>query len=580
MFINRYLIKFAQGCKKTVFFACFLQLIISLLGTCIFLCLAIVIQMLIYDKHLVFSVVWQPLALIAIMFVFRFLLADKKVEQANIGGCRIKEKLRKALIEKLFELGPAFTVKKRTGDIADTISNKVEWLSNYYVLYLPTAFTALVNSIIILLILLHIDLITALICFSVCVGMNVIPVVFYHIMRERGAKEWEAHSNYYSDCLDSIQGITTLKAFNADTQRRTYMHKKSDELRQKVMSQLKVTILQRGVLELLLRLGSAFSVTITVVRSINGAVDTQMLVYIFFLARACFAPMMNLSNAWHMGYRGITASSTIYELLNQKATLSLKYKSLSRKNIRDAVHCDIELRNVNFSYSNDDGNVLNDISFTIPRNTMTALIGTSGGGKSTIAHLLAGFYPVGCGEITIGEKVLNQSSVSEMQDLISAVWQDSHIFYGTIYDNILVGCPNASFDDVVNAAKKANLNDFISTLPDGYQTILGENGLRFSAGERQRIALARVFLRNSPILIFDEATSSLDRKNEAEIQESLYALKNRKTILAIAHRLSTIQQADQICIVEHGQIKEIGTHEQLLLKSPKYQRLVAKQLIS
>ena len=174
---------------------------------------------------------------------------------------------------------------------------------------------------------------------------------------------------------------------------------------------------------------------------------------------------------------------------------------------------------------------------------------------------------------------LNDKSIYSIQSLISAVWQDCHIFYGTVYENILFGRPGASRDEVVAAAQKANLHSFIETLPKGYDTPLGENGMRFSGGERQRIALARAFLKNSPILIFDEATSSLDRKNELEIQKSFFELSREKTSLVIAHRLSTIQQADQIIVLERGKIVAAGTHEQLRDSSPEYMLLTGGQHI-
>jgi ATP-binding cassette subfamily B protein len=247
--------------------------------------------------------------------------------------------------------------------------------------------------------------------------------------------------------------------------------------------------------------------------------------------------------------------------------------------VSEAFTGNIRFDGVTFAYNEEDGDVLRSVDFTIPNKTTTALVGPSGSGKSTAAHLLAGFYPLDKGHIRVGELTLNGDTVSEIQDQISAVWQDCRLFYGTVRENIMVGKPDASQEEVEEAAKEASIHDFILSLPEGYATLLGERGLRFSGGERQRIALARAFLRNSPVLILDEATSSLDRRNEREIQRSLQKLSKGKTCLVIAHRLATIQSADNIILLDRGRIADMGTHEQLIASSAAYRALMGSQLV-
>lgn len=582
MFINRYLIKFAASSKKLILSSCGLELLITLLDTCVSICSAMAINMIISDTEIfVFSNVFQPFVCVFVFLLVRFVLYRLKVLSTNQCSNQIKTNLRQQLLKKLFLLGPSYSSQKRTGDLANTVSNKVEWLSNYYTMYLPASVASIVNAVLILSILFCLDWMLSVVCIVACIGILGSPLIFYSLTRDRGEQEWIAHTSYYSDYLDSIQGITTLKSFNANRQRRAYIHRKGEELRQKVMSQLRITMLETGLLEFFVRLGSAFSVAIAVLRAIDGAFPIEQLIYALFLTGACFTPMMNLSNAWHMGYRGITASGSIAELLNEPTPFLVPEKKTSsnltvEENDYD-FKGDICFRDVSFRYNEKEGDVLHDISFTIPNQTMMAIVGPSGSGKSTIAHLLSGFYLVDRGEIQVGNKILNEQNVGDIQKLISAVWQDSHIFYGTVYENIMIGRPNAAYEDVIEAAKKANLHEFVTSLPDGYNTILGENGMRFSGGERQRIALARAFLKDSPIIIFDEATSSLDRKNEIEIQESFSHLRKEKTALVIAHRLTTIQQAEQICIVEKGKIVAYGTHEQLAQTSELYQKLMGDQ---
>lgn len=606
MFINRYLIRFAHGSEKYLLRACGYELLVTVLGTLISLCTAFTVQMLLGQSQvLFFDNVYTLFALMGAGFVIRYFLSQKKVISANKCGVVIKSNLRERLLAKLYELGPAFLTESRTGSVASTVSDKVEGLSYYYSLYLPVAVSTLLNGVCLLVILAVLDWVTALVCFAAFVGMLGCPMAFYRLMEERGKKEWEVHSSYYADCLDSIQGMVTLKALNANEERRKYIHAEGDKMRLCIMEQLRVTMLENGVLEFLARLGGAFSVAVAVVHTIWAGAETEKLLYIFFLVGACFSPMQNLANAWHMGYRGVTASYSIMDLLEKDALLSLWKREdgafgsqpegamgikatntgKAQADLEDTdsrrktvILPDIQFRDVSFAYNKEDGDVLHHVSFTVPAGTMTALVGTSGSGKSTIAHLLAGFYPAQEGTISVGPLVMGEKNVGSVQKMIAAVWQDSHIFCGSVKDNIRMGREDASEEEIISAAKSANIHDFIVSLPDGYDTVLGENGLRFSGGERQRISLARASLKDAPILLFDEATSSLDRKNEIDIQRSFARLSYGKTSLVIAHRLSTIRQADQICIVEHGRIVERGTHDELADSSAVYRALMGGQI--
>ena len=402
------------------------------------------------------------------------------------------------------------------------------------------------------------------------------PMLFYFLMRKRGEAEMQAHAQYYSDCLDSVQGMSTLKAFNANGRQKEAIYQKGERLRQAVMGQLRVTMLENVVLQFFAGLGNAFAIAIAAYQCAGGHMEPDALVYALFLIGACFAPMSNLINAWHMGYRGVVASYSIVELQNQPVRLSLLPKEGSAA--KTPASSDVRFENVSFAYDPADGDVLHGVSFDVPARTTTALVGASGSGKSTIAQLLAGFYPVRAGGVCVGGQTLSGQTVGGIQDQIAAVWQDCHLFYGTVEDNIRMGKPDATREEIEQAAKEASIHDFISSLPDGYQTMLGERGMRFSGGERQRVALARAFLRDAPIVILDEATSSLDRKNEIAVQRSFRNISRGRTALVIAHRLATIQNADQIIIMEGGRILAKGTHAQLMRDSAQYRKLMGGQL--
>lgn len=401
-----------RGCRQCTLLSCFLEFLLTIDGAIISLLGACAIRIALSGKpFLGFNYIYQPLMIIAVLLLVQFVLYRQKVSFANKGSRIIKTQIRQDLLNKLFELGPAYTTVSRTGEIANTISNKVEWLSNYYTLYLPAASSSIINAFFIVIALYTIDGITASICLVSCIGMLFCPILFYTFTKDRGIKEWKAYGDYYSDCLDSVQGITTLKAFNANQRRCTYIDKKGEEFRRAIMSQLRITMLENGVLELFLQTGCALSVATATVRAALGIISPDVLVFALFLTAACFAPMAKLGNAWHMGYRGITASYSISELLAKKATLSLAKANdtmIATSNKAEFTG-DIEFKDVSFSYDADFA--LKNITFTVKNRTMTALVGASGSGKSTIAHLLAGFYPVRSGEIYVGEMKISEQTV-------------------------------------------------------------------------------------------------------------------------------------------------------------------------
>lgn len=233
---------------------------------------------------------------------------------------------------------------------------------------------------------------------------------------------------------------------------------------------------------------------------------------------------------------------------------------------------EVEFKHISFAY--DEKEVLHDISFTLDKNHMLALVGPSGGGKSTIANLLARFWDVKSGQILVRGRDIREIPLSRLMDYISMVFQRVYLFQDTIYNNIAMGRPDASYEEVINAAKKARCYDFIMKLPEGFDTVIGEGGETLSGGEKQRISIARCILKDAPIIILDEATASVDADNESYIQEAISELCRGKTLLVIAHRLNTIQNADQIIVVADGQIMQRGNHKGLLEKDGIYRRFV------
>jgi len=264
--------------------------------------------------------------------------------------------------------------------------------------------------------------------------------------------------------------------------------------------------------------------------------------------------------------RTIDNAMDSYDYVNQM-------QDMPEGHINDALQQhDIEFKNVSFAYGEKP--ILNNVSCYIPERSMTAIVGPSGSGKTTFCNLISRFWDVNSGEIRLGGKNIKDYSLEYLMNNISMVFQDVYLFADTIENNIKFGCPNASRDDVIAAAKKAQCHDFISALPDGYQSMIGEGGTSLSGGEKQRISIARAMLKDAPIIIFDEATANVDPENEDKLKAAIEALTQNKTVIMIAHRLKTIRNANRILVLNKAGIEQCGTHDELMLQGGLYRDLI------
>ena len=534
--------------------------------------------------------VFYFIALIIFLLIGIKLLYKLNVKIVNEAGISIKDNVRTKILTKLFLLGPEYADTIRTGTLTSTFTARVEWLMNYYTRYLPVIVSAVLNAGIFIMILFYMDIYVGLVSLISVIMMLVIPMVFFKLMKEKGKKEWEEHANYYSECLDGMQGIGSLKAFNADAKYVRDVKAHGENFRKAVMDHLKVTIIEGTFSEFFLRVGTALTIAIMGLRCAYGYIDKSFLIYAFFIIGATFSPMLSLINAWHLGFQGVSGSYSLSEFLETKSDNlmendliknELKNRkeleaSLNRSAVKENKINDVKLSfdKVNFRYKGANKDTLKNISFELHKGKAIALVGPSGGGKSTIAGLLMGFYRADSGEVTLNDVKMGNETAAFFYDNISAVWQDNHLFYGSIYDNIKMGKPSATDEEIFEASKKAMIYDLIMSLPNGYDTSVDELGSRFSTGERQRIAIARALLKDAPIIIFDEATSALDRENEKYIGETLSKLKPDKAMLMIAHRLSTISMADEILVVENGCIADRGSSSYLEENCEIYRRLI------
>lgn len=299
--------------------------------------------------------------------------------------------------------------------------------------------------------------------------------------------------------------------------------------------------------------------------SITPGNFTAYLLYVSTL----FASIRTIIQFTEQFQRGMTGIERFCEIMDSPQDIIEKPDAKELKNVEG----DIEFKNVAFHYSDDDTEVLRGINIHIPKGHSVALVGPSGGGKTTMCNLIPRFYDVTEGEIKIDGIDIKDVTLKSLRSAIGVVQQDVYLFSGTVFDNIEYGKPGASREEVIEAAKAAGAHEFISSLPDGYDTYVGERGVKLSGGQKQRISIARVFLKNPPVLILDEATSALDNESEKVVQDSLERLAKGRTVLTIAHRLTTVKNADTILVLTDKGIEEQGSHDELIAKGGIYSRL-------
>lgn len=314
-----------------------------------------------------------------------------------------------------------------------------------------------------------------------------------------------------------------------------------------------------------LKLASVIMVLASAIMAVNGIMDIPTMLMMSIFSFVIFGHIETINNAAHV----LKIIDATLDKLN--AIKSADFIDKNSKDIKLSKY-DIKFKNVTFGYEKRD--VLRNVSFTIPENTTTAIVGPSGSGKSTICNLIARFYDVDKGSISIGGINIKDITCDSLLKNISMVFQKVYLFHDTVYNNIRFGKPEASFEDVIKVAKKACCHDFIMNLPNGYETVIGDGGSTLSGGEKQRISIARAMLKNAPIVILDEATASVDPENEHAIQKAISALVHGKTIIIIAHRLATIENADQILVVDGGCVAQRGAHKELINQKGVYKRFL------
>jgi ABC-type multidrug transport system fused ATPase/permease subunit len=477
--------------------------------------------------------------------------------------------LRKHLFSHLQKLSLRYYSNTKTGEVISRVINDVEQTKDFVI-------TGLMN--------VWLDTATILIAIAVMFSMSakltiiallVLPVYmiavkyFFSRLRQLTRARSQALASMQGYLHERIQGIQVTRSFALENYEEEQFAGKNGEFLSKALTHTNWTAKTFSSVNTLTDLGPLVVIGFTAYQVIHGQLTLGTMVAFIGYMDSLYNPLRRLVNSSTTLTQSFASMDRVFELLDESYEITDRPDAIARNELYGKV----SFQNVSFRYNNKDADILKNISLNIEPGEKVALVGPSGGGKSSLVSLIPRFYDVTEGKITIDDIDVRDYKVRSLRSHIGIVLQDNILFSDTIKSNILYGRPGASEEEVIEAAKAAHAHDFILSLPDGYDTVVGERGIKLSGGQRQRIAIARVFLKNPSLLILDEATSALDLENEKYIQEALQILANERTTIIIAHRLSTITHVDKIVYLQDGEIKEIGTHEALMEKRGYYYNL-------
>ncbi|TKW74177.1 MAG: ABC transporter ATP-binding protein, partial [Staphylococcus hominis] len=396
---------------------------------------------------------------------------------------------------------------------------------------------------------------------------------FFGRLRKLTRKRSQALAEVQGFLHERVQGMSVIKSFAIEDNEAKNFDKKNKNFLSRAFQHTSWNAYSFAAINTVTDLGPIIVIGVGSYLAITGSITVGTLAAFVGYLEQLFGPLRRLVSSFTTLTQSFASMDRIFQLIDEDYDIKNK-KGAQPIEIKEG---HIELKNVSFKYNEDESLVLKNINLNINKGETVAFVGMSGGGKSTLINLIPRFYDVSEGEILIDSRNIKDYLTGSLRNQIGLVQQDNILFSDTVRENILLGRPDATEEEIIEAAKMANAHDFIMNLPNGYDTEVGERGVKLSGGQKQRLSIARIFLNNPPILILDEATSALDLESEAIIQDALDVLSKDRTTLIVAHRLSTITHADKIIVMQHGQIVETGTHKELIAKKGEYEHLYSIQ---
>ena len=514
-----------------------------------------------------------PAIATALAIVLRAALEQMRVMLAHGTAAQVQDVLRARLYDKIVALGPGWFSGSRTGGVMLTMIDGVEQLQSYFGQYLPQLCVSACAPVAIFAFMAWWDLPVAGVMLAAALFGLTLPALVHRQNRDSAVARQQSFKAFGEEFLDALQGLATLKAFGQGRACARMLAGKARKLSADTMWVLVASVMARGITDVAIAVGAAAALVLGVYRVTSGAMSLEALLIVLMAGTEIFRPLRDLRTVLHQGLVGQSAATGMLTLLNAEETAPTGGSAIAA--VREQPG--IAFEGVHFAYPGVRKAALEGLTFSLAPGERVGVVGASGAGKSSVVRLLLRLYDPQQGVVRIGGDDLRALDPEHVRRLIAVVAQDTYLFHGTVEYNLRLGRPDASEHEIEAAARAANAHDFIVALPEGYRTMIGERGTRLSGGQRQRLAIARALLLDAPILVLDEALSSVDAENEAVIQQALDRLMQGRTTLILAHRLSSVIAADRILVLDHGRVVESGRHEALIIRDGPYRRLMGAQ---
>ena len=498
----------------------------------------------------------------------RFFCSIGAAKMGYFSSKAVKKSLREKIYQKLLRLGSSYNEQVKTSEVVQVAVEGVDQLETYFGAYLPQFFYAMLAPLTLFIVLCFVN-VAAAVVLLICVPL--IPVAIAAVQtwaKKLLSKYWGQYTELGDTFLENLQGLTTLKIYQADAFKQQEMNEQAEKFRKITMKVLTMQLNSITIMDLIAYGGAALGVIMAVTQYQSGGVSLEGCLLIILLAADFFIPMRQLGSFFHIAMNGMAASDKIFRLLDLEETKPEITESFPSGHT-------IRCSGLSFSYE-PDREILHSVDLTFPQGSFTALVGESGCGKSTLASILMGRNKGYTGSVSVGGVPLSSIQEESLLRNITYISHQSYLFKGTVRENLLMGKPGASDEELWAVLSRVNLAEFLKA-EQGLDTRLLEKASNLSGGQCQRLALARALLHDSPVYIFDEATSNIDVESENDIMREIHELAKSKTVILVSHRLANVVGADHIYVLDHGIVAESGSHEELLAHHCLYERLWSAQ---